>query len=220
MLTTPELIATDLEGTLTTGQSWRGLRSYLEAHQYKRHFRRFYWRKVPQLLKMKMGRQTLGDFKIDWMRGMLELFDGFSREQFTEVAEWVVEKELWPQRRQDVLDELRREQENGRSILIVTGTFEPIIRRFAEKAGGFDFIGTPIAYDGDVLTGKTAAPFNLGAEKVESLKPYTITAPLYAAYGDTAPDIPMLKSSQHPVAVYPDAELRETAVLHKWRIIE
>ena len=217
---TPELIATDLEGTLTVGQSWRGLRSYLEAHGYKRHFRRFYWRKVPQLLKMRMGRQTLGDFKIEWMRGMLELFTDFDREQFAQVAEWVVDKELWPQRRQDVLDELQREQENGRSILIVTGTFEPIIRRFAEKAGGFDFIGTPIEYDGDVLTGKTAAPFNLGAKKVDSLKPYTITAPLYAAYGDTAPDIPMLTSSQHAVAVYPDATLRETAVLNGWRIIE
>ena len=215
-----ELIATDLEGTLTAGQSWRGLRSYLEANQYKRHFRRFYWRKVPQLLKMKMGRQTLGDFKIDWMRGMLELFTGFSRDEFEEVADWVVEVELWPQRRQDVLDELRREQENGRSILIVTGMFEPILAKFAEKAGGFDFIGTSVEYNGDVLTGKTAVPFNLGARKVESLKPYTIAAPLYAAYGDTAPDIPMLESSQHPVAVYPDAELRETAVLNKWRIIE
>jgi phosphoserine phosphatase len=215
-----ELIATDLEGTLTAGQAWRGMRSYLEANQYKRHFRRFYWSKVPNLLKMRLGRQTPGNFKMEWMSGMLHLFAGFSRDEFAEVADWVVEAELWPKRRKDVLDELRHEQENGRSIVIVTGIFEPIISRFAEKAGGFDFIGTPVEYNGDLLTGKTAAPFNLGAKKVESLKPYTINAPLYAAYGDTAPDIPMLKSSQRPVAVYPDAELRETAVSLNWRIIE
>ncbi len=214
------LIATDLEGTLTLGQSWRGLRSYLEAHQYKRHFRRFYWSKLPALLRLKLGRQTMNQFKIEWMRGMLNLFAGFSRDEFAEAAEWVVETELWPKRRQDVLDELRREQENGRSIIIVTGTFEPIISLFAQKAGGFDFIGTPISYDGDLLTGKPAAPFNLGEKKVESLRPFTQNNPLYAAYGDTIPDIPMLKSSQNPVAVYPDAGLRETAVLHHWRIID
>ncbi len=214
------IIAADLEGTLTAGQSWRGMRSYLEAHQYKRHFRHFYWSKLPALLRLKFGRQTMNDFKIEWMRGMLNLFAGFSRDEFADVAEWVVETELWPQRRRDVLAELHGEQKNGRSILIVTGMFEPILTLFAEKAGGFDFIGTPIAYDGDLLTGKTAAPFNLGTKKVESLQPFIADNALYAAYGDTAPDIPMLKSSQNPVAVYPDDVLRKTAVSHNWRIMD
>jgi len=39
------------------------------------------------------------------------------------------------------------------------------------------------------------------------------------AYGDTMMDIPLLEHADHPVAVYPDAELKSIALERKWEII-
>jgi len=39
------------------------------------------------------------------------------------------------------------------------------------------------------------------------------------AYGDTFMDIPMLENAVHPVAVYPDRRLEETAREKGWEIV-
>ena len=45
-------------------------------------------------------------------------------------------------------------------------------------------------------------------------------ARLYAAYGDTEADIPMLMLSDRPIAVYPDRALRSTARALGWTVLE
>jgi len=59
----------------------------------------------------------------------------------------------------------------------------------------------------------------VGSRKVIHLERLSAGRQLEAAYGDTVRDIPMLKMSRHPVAVCPDAGLRQAAESFGWEIL-
>ena len=67
------------------------------------------------------------------------------------------------------------------------------------------------------FTGKLARDFNVGERKRVSLRPFGRDCKIYAAYGDTLSDVPLLERSKNPVAVYPDEPLRQTALERGWR---
>lgn len=212
-------VACDMEGTLTAGQTWKGMRNYLQTHGHRATFRRFYWRHLPGLLRFKLGFIEERPFKEGWILDLLYLFKGFRRETFQEMAVWVVEEELWPQRRQVMVDELRQHRQNGRRVIIISGMFEPILEYFVQKLGNFEAIGTPIAFQDDQFTGRLCPPLNVGPHKVTQLQPFANDGKIESAYGDTLRDIPMLEMSHHPVAVHPDARLHEVAQARGWRIL-
>lgn len=213
-------VASDLEGTITAGETWRGMRDYLVENGYARRYRRFYLSRLPGLFLFRIGRTNIPAFKESWLLGLLKLFEGFTREEMDLMAKFVALETLWPSRRESVLQELQRHQSNGRSVVIVTGQFEPILTNFGRQMGEFNLIGTPLAYENGRFTGQTAAPLNVGPNKVAQLQPYLTDGKLAAAYGDTVSDIPMLELALEPVAVHPDEILRETAVNRGWRILD
>lgn len=216
----PYIVASDLEGTITAGETWRGMRDYLVENGYERPYRRFFLRKIPALVLFRLGWINGSAFKERWILGLLRLFKGFDEAEMAAMAEFVAMKTLWPTRRQKVVAELQAHQANGRSVIIVTGLFEPILQILARELGGFGSIGTPLLFENGRFTGKAAAPLNVGQRKVNQLQSYLQQGQLSAAYGDTARDIPMLELAQEPVAVEPDALLRETAQNRGWRIME
>ena len=69
-------------------------------------------------------------------------------------------------------------------------------------------------------TVSVALPVNTGSEKVRRLLRLLAGRSLWAAYGDTLADVPMLELSPQPVAVCPDRHLRRVALRRGWRIIE
>ncbi len=89
------------------------------------------------------------------------------------MAEWVAENEVWPHRRQQVLDELEEHRGNGRRVIIISGLFEPILAEVVKKLGDFEAIGTPILFEDDVFTGRIQDVLNVEGEKVERLRPFT-----------------------------------------------
>ena len=215
-----EIVASDLEGTITAAETWRGMRDYLADNGRSAQFRRFFLRHLPYLVGYRLGLlRDVAAFKERWVLGILALYTDFSRAQFDEMADWLVAEFLWPSRRTAVVAELEAHRENGRSVIIVTGMFEPILARVADRLG-VQGIGTPLLFDGDRFTGRPAGPLNVGDRKVaklgELLKNGRV---LHAAYGDTRRDIPMLHLSQHPVAVHPDDGLHREAQTHNWRVI-
>jgi len=217
---TVEIVATDLEGTLADGQTWRGMRSYLEAHGQAEDFKQMYRRNLPGLLlyRFKLGNERA--FKERWILQILQLFAGYDAAAFTEMAEWVVTQELWPNRREQVLAELAAHQQAGRRVVVVSGLFQPMLDVFTARLG-CEGMGTAVSFDEHGrFTGHTAEPLNVGERKVERLRPLLQNGPLYAAYGDTLRDIPMLANSREAVAVHPDKHLRREAEKRGWRILE
>lgn len=213
-----EIVAFDLEGTLTAGVAWEGMRDYLKAHGEEDKYRRFFRRNLLSVLAFRFG--LLRDeraFKERWILGVLRLFAGYTTPQFEEVAAWVVEQTFWPQRRVAVVEELEGHRANGRRVIIVSGMFELILQAFAAKLQ-VESIGTPIEVVNGRLTGEIIGQLNVGPRKVARLQ--QLPGKLLVAYGDTVRDIPMLHLAETAVAVHPDKPLRQAAVQNNWRILE
>ncbi|PIE82233.1 MAG: hypothetical protein CSA11_01245 [Chloroflexi bacterium] len=215
-----EIVASDLDGTISAGHVWQALRAYLIEHGYEVEFKKFNRKFIPEYILVKLGLRNEMAFKERWLLGLLTLYAGFTEAEFAEVAEWVIAKEVWPKRRQVVIDELHAHQDNGRSVIIVTGVFQPILDNLAARLG-FEAVGTEIVFENGRFTGQASMPFNIGQRKVATLRQrFGEDVALFAAYGDTELDEFMLAMSEHPVAVSPQPKLRNIAEERGWRILE
>lgn len=211
-----EIVAFDLEGTLTAGVAWEGMRDYLKAHGEEDKFRRFFRRNLLPVLAFRFG--LLRDeraFKERWILDILRLFAGYTPERLDEMAAWVVSHTFWPQRRVAVVEELEAHVANGRRVIIVSGMFEPILQQFAGMLQ-VESMGTAVAFMDGRFSGEIVGQLNVGQAKVTRLQQ---AGRLVAAYGDTVRDIPMLELAETAVAVHPDPKLRQAAEQHAWRIM-
>ncbi len=213
------IIASDFDGTLTFGEMGRATGKYLIANGEGAAYKKFMYTQLPIYALSKIGLVNSRFFKKRWTMGMPKLFAGYTAEQIQAVFEWVVEHEMWPKRRQDVIDELKRHLDNGHQVVIVSGGYQPMLEAFARRIGGASALGTPFEMVGGKATGKLAAPLNVGEEKVHTLQKMLNGQTLDMAYGDTLDDLPMLMMSQTPVAAHPNPRLTRLAQEKGWRIL-
>jgi phosphoserine phosphatase len=217
---TAETVASDLEGTLSAGTTWEGMRDYLIEQGQEQSYKRFFLRQMPRYGLFKLGLLSREVMKEKWIVGQLRLFAGYTVDEMAEMGRWVVEKTVWPGRRQLVVDELLAHRAQGRRVIINTGQFEPVLAPLLLKMAGVEGIGTPLAYEDGLFNGQLGAALNTGPRKAERLEPFLRDGRILAAYGDTAEDLPMMILSREPVAVYPDDGLRREAESRGWRILE
>ena len=220
------IIASDLEGTLTTGRTWQALADYLAKHgaqyggawRYRRHF----WWRYPIIAATKLPpigkRVDVPALQRQWMIDLLALFAGASEADFTEIATWVVDHHLWPKRREDVLAHLS--SYDGK-LIVASGAYQPVVQAFADKLGAAA-LGTPLEVSTQhgerVLTGNTAGAINTAEPKRQRLEQHLAGHTLDIALGDTGEDIPMLAFSRTPIAVYPDKILATKAQQEHWQV--
>lgn len=215
------IVASDLEGTATTGATWRGLESYIRQQGHRLSYSLFFASRIPYYLAVKLKLAELQGFKNRWLADLIRLyFAGQAVEQFDQAADWVAEHELWPKRRPDVIAELQEHAAQGHQVVITSGVYTPIVRAFARRAGIDGVLATSLEVIDGRLTGRVDGLPNAGPQKAANLMAYLNGQSLLAAYGDTLADVPMLERSQAPVAVYPDEDLRPIAESRGWRIIE
>ncbi len=214
------IIASDLEGTLTTGATWVGVGEYLKAHGHAARYRLFFAAHLPGAVLARSHIINQQWYKERWLVDLAWLLRGFTPGGLDHMAEWVVEHEMWPRRRVDVLAELEGHMAAGRRVILASGTYQPVIEAFARRIGVTECLGTPFALRDGRTTGRLAGPMNTGERKIAALRSYLNGAVLDMAYGDTATDIPMLAAAAVGVAVYPDAALRDRAGREGWRILD
>lgn len=213
-------VACDLDGTITAGSTWNGMRRYLFTHGHGRVVRFFDLRNVHRLLAYKLGFANSPDFRENLVARFLRVFKGFTVEAFDDMAAWIVEHELAPQCYDAVLSELCGFRAKGYRVLILSGLFDPLPQLLAQRLDLSGGLGTSMAVENNVVLGKTTTPFNVGPRKAAQLTPYAHGGFIHTAYGDSSRDIPMLEISRHPVAVNPDDKLRAVATERGWRIVE
>ena len=212
------LIVSDLEGTLSTGSSWRGLRSYFRKQFNAGAYDRFFLKWIPIFPLVQLGIMNRRDVMSRWMQDEISLFSGASYQEFNEMAEWVVEHIMWPNRREDVLREIKFFQLRGAQIAIVSSAYQPIVEAFARRIDATP-IGSPIIFQGGVLEG-VSLPINSYEYKQKNIYALFNDVEIISAYGDTISDMPMMEMSAEPVAVYPNKNLRKIAESRNWRILD
>jgi HAD superfamily phosphoserine phosphatase-like hydrolase len=214
------IVASDLEGTLTNGETWRGVRAYLETHGRKADYVRFMRAKMPLYLGAKIGVVPKRLFQNRWIEDLPALFTGMTLSDFqSEVAAWVVQHELLPKARRNVIAELEAAQKDGARVILASGTYQPVLEAFAAEFG-FEGVGTPLESIDGVLTGRLKSHINVGEHKIAHLLQHLGAAKLTRAYGDTLPDLPMLEAAHEAVVVLGnDKKLEGIAKIRGWRTL-
>jgi phosphoserine phosphatase len=210
------IVISDMMGTLTTGSPVLGLVSWVRENQSKLRANLFMAAMMPSYLLAKRG-------LLDWHRwgqGLMVNSLGLVRDATPEtlalVAEWTVERDLWPARREDVLARLADHAGQGAQVYIASSVFEPTVAAFAKRIGA-QAIGTPL----EIVNGRLRLVSGLVASqrKIDQVLSQLGVQRVDVAYGDTAQDVPLLEYADHPVAVYPDEALKAVALERGWEIL-
>jgi phosphoserine phosphatase len=214
-------VAADLEGTLTSGEVWRGLGDFLKANGRAAEHRSFMLGHMPGAFMAASGLTDKQKFRDRWLTDQAQLLHGYTRGEVAEIAESIVETVMWPARREAVIEELARHHAEGSTVILASGTYEAVAAAFGRRLGfeRMQVLSTPLEYVEDRCTGKLAGPIGIGAVKAQRVKEVVGDGLLVAAYGDTAADVPMLEASGEAVAVAPDDALRRIAAGRGWRVI-
>jgi phosphoserine phosphatase len=110
----------------------------------------------------------------------------------------------------EVLDGVRRAD-----IEVVVVSASPIAIVQAALAvvevSASDVVAALPCFEGDVVTPAAERPIPYGPGKVARLRERIGTRPLYAAFGDNAFDVSLLREARIPVAVRPKPKLRDRA---------
>lgn len=214
------IVASDLNGTLTTGSPILALAKWAEINQASLPPKLFKIRILFSYLQVKFRLKDLHVWADNNLRGALSLILSPTPEKLTEIMRFILEDELWPKRRPEAIALLRNFHQQGAEIILVSALFEPAVAIFGEKIapGGISGVGTPIFIkDGKLLL---ADELTVGEKKMDLLSSKLGSRNLDYALGDTITDLPMLEVSRNPIAVIPDHQLRAHALEQGWKILE
>jgi HAD superfamily phosphoserine phosphatase-like hydrolase len=220
------VVVSDMDGTLTTAETWRGVLAWVTEHHPSPAARRFVTVRLPLIALAKLGAYDKEAFRARWIRDEARLLAGVTAEGLVAMGEWVVERHLWPARREaaieavDAATRAARAQEPGSVLLLATGGYQQVGDAFARRIGADAALGTPLEIRQGAATGNLAAPTQSGTQKAAAVRARAAGGDVVAAFGDTAADVPLLEMAGRAVAVAPDAALRRTAVTRGWEILE
>lgn len=210
------IVVSDLMGTLTTGAPVLGMLDWVRSNQSKFQANVFMARMLPGYLVAKARLIDWQGWGQNLMVDSLSLVKDATPEKLGEAAEWVVEKNLWAKRRSDVIARLMLYAENNADVYIASSVYQPAVESFARRVGA-KAIGTPV----EIINGRVQLASELVAseKKIEQVLSRIGVDRVDFAYGDTMMDVPLLEHAEHPVAVYPEDNLRALAKKRGWEII-
>jgi len=209
------IVVSDMMGTLTTGSPFLGLVDWVKNNQSKIRATYYiaaitpsYWLAKKRLIDSQKWGQDL-------MVKSLAYIKDANEEKLHHASEWVVEKELWKKRRDDVIKRLLEHHKQGAEVYIASSVVEPFIEPFAKRIGAHA-IGTPV----EIVNGRVRLVGELvvNEKKIERVLERLGVKRVDTAYGDTVLDIPLLEHSENAIAVYPDDKLRAVAMERGWEI--
>lgn len=154
------------------------------------------------------------------VRGLNHGVRNISRTHLTSAAMIVAEREA-----ETVFAEINAEiataKKVGAKVVIISASPKLFVEAFGRVIGA-DYSDGALWHFVDDVIDPTVNQHNIQFDKGERL--LTISEALgghsVAAFGDTRNDIPMFELSDRPVAVNPKPDLRETAAVRGWEIID
>jgi len=216
----------DLDGTLCNA---RHLAASIVGYQFRNPARipsavSYLMTQIARFLLIKAGLLTYARVAQAGTPGLARLLKGFGKNEilslFSRAAQMTVSTA-----RQETLNLLRWHQEEGHTVILVSGGFQPFLSEVGSLLGTNHTVGTALEEVGNFYTGRLAGPFCHGDDRVRLVRRFIessgfdVNLSSSYAYGDRVQDIPMLEMVGHPVAVYPDKELLTYANERGWTVI-
>ncbi len=222
---TAPVVVSDMDGTLATVDTWRGVLAWIRESYPSPAARRFVTVRLPRIVLAKAGFTDKEAFRGRWMADQARLLRGLPEARLDEMAEWVVEHHLWPARRQVAIDAVRaaaqeaRAGDPGSRLLLATGAYRQLGEAFGRRMGADVALGTPLEVRDGLATGALSGPTQSGETKAAAVAAEAAGGEVLAAFGDTVADLPLLQLATRAVAVAPDAALRREASARGWEIL-
>jgi phosphoserine phosphatase len=216
------IVVSDMDGTLTTAETWRGVHQWIRANYPSPAASRFIAIRLPIVFLARSGLMNKERFRARWLEDQTKLLRGLPEAQLVVMGEWVVEHLLWPARRVEAVSAVQaalataRATDPSTELVLATGGYQPIAAAFAKRLGATIALGTPFEVLDGAATGRLAAPTQSGEEKARAAQACAAGGRILAAFGDTAADIPLLKLAERAIAVAPDSALALEAARAGW----
>ncbi|MFM2106262.1 MAG: hypothetical protein RL338_1294 [Chloroflexota bacterium] len=219
------IVASDMDGTLATAETWRAVLAWIRLEHPSPAARRFVALRLPLVIAAKAGVYEKEAFRSRWLEDEARLLRDLPERRLADLGRWVVEERLWPTRREPALAAVAAALREARAadpaseLVLASGAFQPVADAFAARIGASVALGTPLEVRDERLTGRLTAPVGSGERKAAAIRELAGDAPIVAAFGDTVGDIPFLALATRAVAVAPDAGLRAAATARGWEIL-
>ena len=216
----------DLDGTLCEIYLWQGL----FAHHYQNRFKRgalysFMAFHFPIWLLYEVKLISKEFFYGLHATNLAWLVRGVSVARADQIWDWVIEHQITPRIRPEMLTSIKGHINKGHKVLLISGSFVPLVDKLATVMGLDGAIATPLEVNNGRYTGRIVPPLNVGHGKAERLHQfldgYDEEIDLSASYfyTDSIVDVPVMELFGHPIAVYPDKPLATLAKRRGWPII-
>jgi HAD superfamily hydrolase (TIGR01490 family) len=158
------------------------------------------------------------------VKRMLSWFAGIEEKKLIEMTEEIFHTFLKPAIREQIVEEIRRHQQNGGQTVILSAAVTYICRPIQDFLQMDEMICTHLEVIDGKLSGKSKGAYCFGQEKLKQAERYC-DANGYRLenayfYADSMADYPVLTEIGHPVCVDPEQRLRRIAEQRDWRIMD
>jgi len=178
---------------------------------------------VDQLKFLAQGTEDM-DVMVEATEAALSFAKGRTVEEIVELGEDIydqgIESKIWP----GTLTLAQKHLAAGERVWLVSATPVELARVVAGRLGFTGAMGTVSEIRDGVYTGRLVGHPLHGAAKAEALRALASREGLDLsqcyAYSDSNNDLPMLTVVGRPVAVNPDAQLRQAAIENRWPIYD
>ncbi len=208
----------DLDNTLIGGDSDHLWGEFLVRHG---HVEETFYRRENDRFYAEYQRGVLNIH--EWLEFQLKPLTGQSMSILKQWHRQFMEEDIEPILLPKAFELIEHHRNRGDQLLIVTATNRFITAPIANRLAIPELIATEPEMINDQFSGKTVGTPSYQQGKIsrleEWLKEHSVSLADSTFYSDSHNDLPLLEYVEHPVAVDPDATLREMASARGWPIL-
>jgi len=149
-------------------------------------------------------------------------YRGVTSQQLRDGAQALFSEELRQKIYPDALSCIEKHREEGRYIVLVSGSIREIVTPVAQYVGADHLLCVDLEKENGVFTGALRGRALTGSGKAQALVNYAKRHRVHLfsshAYADSLDDFSMLSSVGNPVAVNPDVRLKRIALSKGWDV--
>ncbi len=215
----------DVDGTLFTGQVWRGMLDYFEAHGGRGAVRRFWYAHLPLYGLLKLKLITEEQSRGPWGAHLAWLVKGWDRQQLQGLYDYIAHEHTPRHRREDTIKLLNDHRAQGHVTMLVSTGFTDMVAEIGKTIGAEYAVGCDLEMKDGQATGHIIPPIVIGQQKGVAAKAklaalgYDVDYANSFAYADSLTDVGMLEIVGNPRPVYPAADLAAYARRQGWPML-